>query len=154
MKGNPKIIEALNVRLSEELTAIAQYEAHRATLAVQEYPKLVDYLQERIDDERKHYDLLSERIRFLGGVIAAGVINPVDVGEDIRAMHSNDLAAELDAIGKYQDTIALCIEFGDYGTRSVIESILADEEDHTRDLEAQLTQIEQMTVQNYLSAKL
>lgn len=154
MKGNPQIIAALNTRLSEEFTAIAQYEAHRAALAVQGYSKLNAYLQERIDDERKHYDLLAERIRFIGGDINAGVINPVFVGRNIVDMHDNDLQAELEAIGKYNDTIALCIELGDTGTRAILESILADEEDHTRDLEAQLTQIEQMTEQNYLSAQI
>jgi bacterioferritin len=153
MKGNFEIIAALNARLTEELTAVGQYEAHRAALALQEYSKLVEYLAERIADERKHYNLLSERIRFLEGTIIPGM-NPVNIGEDIRTMHSNDLASELDAIGKYRETITLCIQMGDAGTRQVLESILSDEEDHCRDLESQLTQIGQMTVENYLSAKL
>ena len=154
MTGNPAIITALNARLAEELTAVAQYEAHRAALAVQKYPKLVAYLQERIDDERKHYDALAERIRFLGGSIEAGVLNPVFVGSDIRAMHFNDLSSETDAVAKYRDTIRLAFDLGDHGTRTILEGILTDEEDHLRDLEAHITQIEQMTVQNYLSAKI
>jgi bacterioferritin len=154
MKGSPQIIAALNLNLAFELAGMAQYEAHRATLAIWEYPKLVDYLQERIDDERKHFDMLSERIRFLEGIVDAGKIEPVIIGEDIRQMHIDDLNTEYGAIERYNELISLCISLGDAGTRQVIESILSDEEDHARDLEAQLTQIGQMTTQNYLSAKI
>lgn len=151
MQGNPQIIDELNKRLSEELTAIAQYEAHRASFLVKGYNKLVDYIQERIDDERKHYNMLSERIVFLGGVVAAGVINQVQIGNTITMAHSVDLTSEYDAQLKYNQTIELCEELGDNGTRALLESILKDEEDHILDLEAQLAQINEMTVSNYLS---
>lgn len=154
MLGNKQVLDALNARLSEELGAIAQYEAHRADLAVQQYPKLVEYLQERIDDERKHFNLLSERIRFLGGEIAAGAISPVNVGWNVSEMHRADLAAENDAITKYRADISLCIQVGDHGTRTILEGILEDEEDHARDLEAQLTRIAQMSLENYLGSKI
>lgn len=154
MKGNPEIIAALNARLSEELAAISQYEAHRAALTVQQYPKLVAYLEERIADEYQHHNRLSERIRFLEGEIDAGTIAPVTVGGDIRAMLFADLNAELDAVSKYRDAIRQAFDAGDHGTRAVLESILIDEEDHTRDLEARILQIEQMTVQNFLSSQL
>ena len=153
MKGNPEIIAALNARLGEELTGITQYEANRALLAVQEYLKLTAYLDERLADERRHYNLLSERIRFLDGIVAPS-LNAVTIAEDIRQIHINDLALELDAIQKYNADIQLCLQVGDSGTRGIIESILQDEEDHARDLEAQLSQIGQMTVENYLSAKI
>ena len=154
MKSNPEIIAALNDRLIQEITGIEQYTTHRAIIAVWEYPKLLDYLDERIVDEKRHYDMLAERIRFLEGEPVTGSLNPVNVGEDIRAIHSNDLAAELDAIQKYNETIQLCLQLGDSGTRGMLESILSDEESHALDLEAQLTQIGQMTTENYLSAKI
>ena len=154
MNGNPQIISALNDRLIQEITGIEQYVTHRAILAVWEYPKLVEYIGERIADERKHYDMLAERIRFFYGVPIVGELNSVSVGYDILTIHDFDLTAELDAIQKYNETIQLCISLGDSGTRRILESILSDEEDHARDLKAQLTQIAQMTVQNYLSAKL
>ena len=154
MRGNTQIISALNEGLIRELTGINQYSIHRAILAVQEYPKLIEYIDERIADERKHYDMLAERIRFLEGVPVVGSLNPVNVGEDIMSIHSFDLTAEYDAIQKYNETIQLCLQVGDSGTRGILETILSDEEDHARDLEAQLIQIAQMTTSNYLSAKL
>ena len=58
------------------------------------------------------------------------------------------------AIADYNVLIDLCIELKDSATRDLIQQILADEIDHLRDLEAQLKQISQMGIQNYLSAKL
>ena len=154
MRGNTQIISALNEGLIRELTGINQYSIHRAILAVQEYPKLIEYIDERIADERKHYDMLAERIRFLEGIPVVGQFNTVLIGDNIVAVHNFDLSAEYDAIQKYNETIQLCWQCGDSGTRGILESILSDEEDHARDLEAQLIQIAQMTTQNYLSSKL
>jgi bacterioferritin len=42
------------------------------------------------------------------------------------------------------------VEVGDNGSRELLESILTDEEEHLDWLEAQLEQISQMGLQNYL----
>jgi bacterioferritin len=42
------------------------------------------------------------------------------------------------------------VETGDNGTRELLESILKDEEVHIDWIEAQLDQIKQMGIQNYL----
>jgi len=44
----------------------------------------------------------------------------------------------------------MAAELGDNGTRELLESILKDEEDHIDWIEAQLDQINQMGLQNYL----
>ncbi|MDA8413018.1 MAG: ferritin-like domain-containing protein [Desulfobacteraceae bacterium] len=154
MKGNPDIISALNARMVDELTAIDQYSAHLARVAVWQYPGLVAYLEERIADETKHFNTLRAWIVFQGGSLATGIINRVNVGADIKQMHLFDRTAEETAITLYRDLVQLCIQFKDADTRAVIEDILSDEIDHLRDLEAQLIQIEQMGIQNYLSARL
>ena len=49
---------------------------------------------------------------------------------------------------------SLCLEAGDNGSRELIEDNLEDEEEHLDWLEAQLDQIEQMGLQNYLLGQL
>lgn len=148
-----QIIDELNARLIEEQTAIQQYSIHKAFFTLWGYVKLTEYIQERIDDETSHYNRLLERIRFLGGIPAAG-LNNVDVGNDVRQMHGFDLTSEQDAIQKYNATAALCVQLGDWGTHELIQDILEDEEDHSRGLQAQLTQISQMSIENYLGSKI
>lgn len=41
-----------------------------------------------------------------------------------------DLASEEEAVGLYRDAIQQAVEAGDVTTRRLLESILADEEDH------------------------
>ena len=55
------------------------------------------------------------------------------------------------AVNAYNEGIRLASEVGDNGTRELLESILKDEEMHVDWLEAQLDQIEQMGIQNYLT---
>jgi bacterioferritin len=48
----------------------------------------------------------------------------------------------------------LTVEVGDNGTRAILESILGDEEAHVDWLEAQLDQIQQMGIQDYLGQQI
>lgn len=154
MKGNQQIIDQLNLRLIEELTAINQYNNNRSLFDVWGYKQLVSYIDERIVDEVTHYNRIVERIRFLNGIPAVGNLNEVKTAQDVKNMHIIDRDSELDAISKYNETIRLCVSLGDNGTRLLLEEILKDEEDHVNDLDSHLIQINQITLQNYLSAKL
>jgi bacterioferritin len=68
----------------------------------------------------------------------------------VEGQLKNDLAAEAGAIKDYNDGIRLCLELGDNGTRELIDANLHDEEEHLDWLEAQLDQVAQMGLQNYL----
>jgi bacterioferritin len=77
-------------------------------------------------------------------------LNKMFIGKEVAQFHANDRLAEEDAIKGYNDSIRLAVELGDYGTRELLESILKEEEDHIDLIEAQLDQIQQMGIQNYL----
>ena len=65
MKGNPKVIAALNEALKEELTAINQYFLHAEMCENWHYTRLGDYIKKQSIDEMKHAEALIERILFL-----------------------------------------------------------------------------------------
>ncbi len=150
MKGNEKIIEALNARLADELTAINQYIVHSEMNANWGYEKLHEAIEKRAIEEMKHAEKLIARIIFLEGRPIVSNLNPMHIGSDVESQHRNDWNAENDAIKAYNADIRLAVEVGDNGTRELLESILTDEEEHIDWIEAQLDQIQQMGIQNYL----
>ena len=80
--------------------------------------------------EMKHAEKLAERIDFFGG---DPTTKPSEIGTgatSLADMAQMDLASELDATKLYRDAIKQADAAGDVTTRRMLESILADEEDH------------------------
>jgi bacterioferritin len=154
MKAKPKIIEKLNALLADELTAINQYIVHSEMCANWGYERLHEAIEKRAITEMKHAEKLIERILFLDGIPIVSKLNKIEIGSDVKAQFENDLDAERMAVQAYNEGIQLAVESGDNGTRALLESILADEEHHVDWLEAQLAQIEQIGIENYLTEQM
>ena len=154
MKGNDRVIERLNELLADELTAINQYMVQSEMCANWGYEKLHTAIEKRAIQEMKHAEKLIGRIIFLEGTPTVTRLNPMQIGADVETQHKNGLAAEAGAVKAYNDGIRLAVEVGDNGSRELLESILKDEEEHIDWLEAQLDQIRQMGIQNYLVEQL
>jgi bacterioferritin len=150
MKGNEKILAKLNDLLADELTAINQYMVHSEMCDNWGYERLHKAIEGRAIQEMKHAESLIARILFLEGTPTVSKLNKISIGSAVEAQLKNDHAAEEIAIKGYNDGIRLAVEVGDNGTRELFESTLKDEEDHIDWLEAQLDQISQMGIQNYL----
>jgi bacterioferritin len=153
MKGNEKIIALLNDFLADELTAISQYMVHSEMCANWGYQKLHEAVEKRAIGEMKHAEKLIGRLLFLEGQPVVSQLKKINIGASVEEQLKHDLAAEADAIKAYNDGIRLCLELGDNGSRELIEDNLEDEEEHLDWLEAQLDQINQMGLQNYLLAQ-
>jgi len=150
MKGNDKILAALNNLLSDELTAISQYMVHAEMCDNWAYAKLDKYVEERAITEMKHAEKLIARILFLDGTPVVSNLKKINIGAGIEAQFDNDLAAELGAVKGYNEGIRLAYELGDNGSRELMVSILTDEEEHVDWLEAQIGQVKLMGLQSYL----
>jgi bacterioferritin len=154
VKGDPKVIEALNEVLTSELTAINQYFIHFRMCDNWGYQRLAQKKRSESVEEMKHADAVIERLLFLDGVPNMQRLSPVRVGEDPVEQHKMDLALELDAVKRLNDAIALCRDKADNGTRELLERILKDEESGIDWLEAQLHQVEQIGVAQYLAEQI
>jgi bacterioferritin len=150
MKGNEHVINHLNARLAEELTAINQYFVHAEMCEGWGYKRLHDMIFKRSIQEMKHAEKLIARILFLEGSPIVSALNKIHIGSEVPKMHSNDQAAETAAIRGYNESIRLTLEVGDSGTRELLESILKEEEEHIDLIETQIDQIAQLGAQNYL----
>jgi bacterioferritin len=154
MKGNDKVIAELNLLLADELTAISQYMVHSEMCANWGYGRLHEAVEKRAMDEMKHAEKLIARLLYLEGKPIVSKLNPMHVGAEIPDQLQNDLNSELGAVQAYNGGIALCVELADNGSRALLEEILKDEEDHIDWLEAQIDQIAQMGLPNYMVAQI
>ena len=154
MKGNDRIIARLNDLLADELTAINQYMVQSEMCDNWGYEKLHKAFEKRAIDEMKHAEKLIARILFLEGSPIVSKLNKINIGADVEAQHKNDWKSEQGAIQAYNESINLAVQVGDNGTRELLEHILTDEEAHIDWIEAQLDQIKQIGLPNYLVEQL
>ena len=150
MKGNAKLIQALNGLLADELAAISQYMVHSEIVENWGYGKLGKMLEKRAVTEMKHAEKLIGRILFLEGIPIVNNLSPIHIGADVTKQFDNDLAAEMGAVTAYNAAIKLAVEVGDNATKEILDSILTDEDDHVDEIETQQDQVKQMGLPTYL----
>ncbi len=153
MKGNPKLIETLNALLADELTAINQYMVHSEMAHNWGYEKLHQHFEKRAIQEMKHAETLIGRILFLEGTPTVSKYNKMMIGADVPKMLAGDHGLEAGAIKSYNEAIVLAGEVKDYATREILEKILKDEDDHIDGIEELQDQIQQMSLQIFLTTQ-
>lgn len=154
MKGNPKVIAALNEALKEELTAINQYFLHAEMCENWHYTRLGEYIKKQSIDEMKHAEALMERILFLDATPNMTETMKLTIGQNVREQIQNDLNLEIAAVGLYNRAVQLARDEGDNASRELFERLLKDEEEHVDWLEAQLHQINEIGYERYLSQQI
>ena len=154
MKGNEKIIQALNSLLADELTAVNQYMVHSEMAANWGYKKLHAHFEKRAVDEMKHAEKLIGRILFLEGIPTVSEYRKIHIGAEIPVQLKNDHEAEDGAVKSYNKFIALCGDLKDFATREILEKILNDEDRHIDEIEELQDQIGHMTLGLFLTTQL
>ena len=150
MKGNEKLISVLNSLLADELTVINQYMVQSEMCANWGYSKLHKAIRKQAMDEMLHAEWLIERILFFEGAPTVSKLNPMKIGKTVSEMISNNDETELKVVSEYNDAIKLANKADDQGTIDLLTKILKMEEGHVDWAEKQITQIEQMGLENYL----
>ncbi len=154
MKGDPQIIDLLNEVLTSELTSVNQYFLHAKMCRNWGYNRLAEIDRKESVGEMKHADELIERILFLEGLPNLQRLFKVQVGESVPEQLALDRDTEVQAIGRLNRGIALCVQLGDNGSRELLERILVGEEEHLDWLETQLGLIATLGEQPYLAEQI
>jgi bacterioferritin len=154
MKGNQKVIDALNFALKEELTAINQYFLHAEMCENWHYDKLGGYIKKQSIGEMKHAEEIIERILFLDGTPNMTELMQLTVGRNVKEQIESDLKLEVEAVGMYNRFIEIAREAGDNASRELFERLLKDEEEHVDFLEAQVHQIKELGYERYLTQQI
>ncbi|MBM4253621.1 MAG: bacterioferritin [Deltaproteobacteria bacterium] len=154
MKGDSKVIDALNEILTGELTAINQYFLHARMCKNWGYERIAAKVWAESIDEMKHAQALTDRILFLEGLPNLQKLGKLNIGETVEEQFQADLALEFQAMTNLKAAIKVCFEAADHTTRELFEHILADEEAHVDWLEAQLGLIKDLGRTAYLAEQI
>ena len=154
MKGDTKVIAYLNKVLGNELVAINQYYLHAKMFQDWGLNELYEKAYHESIDEMKHADRLIERILFLEGLPNLQDLGKLSIGETTEEIFSCDLGLELNGMADLKEAIPYCESVADFVSRDLFRDILSDEEEHVDWLETQISLIEKIGIQNYLSEKM
>ena len=134
------IVKLLNDALATELVCVLRYKRHHFTARGLASPAIADEFMVHANEESAHSDRLAERIVQLGGepdYAPATLLErshaDYDEATELQAMVRANLVAERVAVESYRQMIQL-IGDKDPTTRSLLEEILRDEEEHADEL--------------------
>ncbi|MBV1837975.1 bacterioferritin [Acetobacter estunensis] len=147
---DPKVIEHLNIQLTNELTAINQYFLHARTLNHWGVTLLGKKEYEESIEEMRHADWLIERILYLGGLPNVQRYNTVLIGQNVKEILECDLKLEEKALADLREGIAYCESVRDYVSRDLLLKILDNEEEHEDYLDRQFDLIKQIGIERYI----
>ena len=142
-----EVIKLLNEALATEIVCVLRYKRHYFMAAgISSLSVKAEFLQ-HATEEQAHADQLAERIVQLGGepnLSPEGLLNRSHSeyveGESLVEMITEDLIAERIAIDSYREMVAY-VGTDDPTTRTVLEGILAQEEEHAEDLASLLKEL-------------
>ena len=134
------VIKLLNEALATELVCVLRYKRHYyATHGIRAKFVSAEFL-EHANEEQAHADQIAERIVQLGedpdlnpATLLSRSHSEYDEATSLRQMLEADLFAERIAIESYREMISF-IGQRDPTSRRMLESILAQEEEHAEDL--------------------
>ena len=140
------IIKLLNDALATEIVCTLRYKRHHFTAKGLSSPKIAEEFLVHANEETAHGDMLAERIVQLGGEpdfapsrLLEHSHADYDESLDLQSMIRANLIAERVAIEAYSQMIHL-IGDKDTTSRRVLESILAQEQEHADELSDWLTE--------------
>ena len=154
MRGNPEVVDYLNMLIGGELAARDQYLIHSRMYEDWGLSKIFERIDHEMQEEAQHADALIRRVLFLEGTPNMQR-DDIDVGEDVLSCLKADLKLEYEVREKLAQGVKLCEEKGDYVSRDMLRQQMTDtEEDHTYWLEKQLRLIELIGLQNYIQSQM
>ena len=154
MRGNPEVVDYLNMLIGGELAARDQYLIHSRMYEDWGLTKIFERIDHEMQEEAAHADSIIRRVLFLEGAPNMNR-DDIETGEDVVSCLKADLKLEYHVRDKLAQGVKLCEEKGDYVTRDMLRQQMSDtEEDHTYWLEKQIRLIELIGLQNYIQSQM
>ncbi|HUM11238.1 MAG TPA: DUF892 family protein [Myxococcaceae bacterium] len=133
-------IALLNEALATEIVCVLRYKFHAVAATGLASESVKEEFAQHAREEEEHLDLIAERINQLGGRpnlnpegLTSRAASQYAEGENLVDMIRENLVAERIAIEHYRDLIRYFAE-KDPTTRTLLERVLAQEEEHANDM--------------------
>jgi bacterioferritin len=149
MQGDPEVLKLLNEQLTSELTAINQYFLHSKMQDNWGFTELARHTREESFEEMRHAETITDRILLLDGLPNYQRLFSLRVGQTLREQFQSDLAIEYEVVERLRPGVMMCREKGDATSAGILETILADEENHIDYLETQLELMDKLGEELY-----
>lgn len=138
------IIPELDAHTSSLFVLFHQYQKHHWLVEGPQFRDLHLFLGENYKQIHDDVDALAERVTLLGGIPTSSPANQekrayIKVEPEGQFPIRESLRADMEAEGRIaraiRNTIKVCTEHGDFGTRNLLESILVRVEDRAHHIE-------------------
>lgn len=133
MVTKEELLAELNKDLAYEYAATIQYVQHASLMTGAQYQSITKELIVHASEELGHANLLAEQIAYLDGTPTVDV-EECFIASDQKTMLEQDLQGEQTAVRRYRERVEQAQQLKLYGLEMVLKQILADEEEHERDL--------------------
>lgn len=154
MKGSKKVIELLQIALTNKLAAINQTFLHARIFQDWGFSELGEYVYKISIKRMKQGDELIKRILFLEALPNVQRMGKLMIGENSKEILSSDLNMELNHITQLKETIKMCETEKDFVTRELLLEFLHNEEETVDWLETQLNLMDKVGMNNYLQSQM
>ena len=132
-----KVLEALNLDLEHEMSAIVRYLHHSFIVTGPTRGPLVGMFRAQANDSMQHAIMLGEKIVALGGHPSVKIQEVYEPGEQtIEQMLEEDLEMEKHHVGMYEKQLQLVQD--NTALKLMIEQIIVEETTHVEQLEMYL----------------
>lgn len=132
-----KVLEALNLDLEHEMSAIVRYLHHSFIVTGPHRGPLVEMFRTQAQDSMQHAIKLGEKVVALGGHPSVKIQEVYEPGEQtIEEMLEEDLEMEKQHLGMYEKQLGLVQE--STALKLMLEQIIVEETAHIENLEMYL----------------
>jgi len=153
MKGDPRVIQQLNLCLKDQLTSINQLFLHARMSKDWGLEEFNEHEYKDSIKAMKFADNIIERILFLEALPNLQDLGKLLIGEDVPEIVKGDLDMFMALRSNMVETMKVCEDTRDYISRDILEHMLEEIEEQIDWRETQQWLIENTGLQNYLQSQ-